>query len=77
MEAGSDTSVGTTSIRGGGALASSAVSSSIARRRPASTTENPSACNASAVARPMPLPAPVMTAILPVVAMACFPSEDC
>jgi len=27
-------------------------------RRPASTTENPSAYNASAVARPMPLPAP-------------------
>src|ERR1700730_1697422 len=67
--AGSRTSVGTTRVRGGGASARAAVSSSISRRRPASTADQPSASRACAVARPMPLPAPVMTAIFAAVSM--------
>ena len=39
-----------------------AVSSSASLRRPASATDQPSASKLSAEARPMPLPAPVMTA---------------
>src|SRR5579871_6188296 len=41
-----------------------AVRSSSAFRRPASTTAHPVDCNASAAARPIPLPAPVTNAIL-------------
>src|SRR5215467_3465820 len=40
------------------------VSSSISRRRPASTTVKPTLISASAAARPTPVPAPVTTAIL-------------
>src|SRR3974390_2007874 len=39
-----------------------AVSSSISLRRPHSTTDQPSFISASAEARPMPVPEPVMTA---------------
>jgi hypothetical protein len=63
IDAGSETSVGTTRLRDGDALASGAVSSSIPRRRPASTTVKPASISASADARPMPLLAPVTTAI--------------
>jgi hypothetical protein len=63
IAAGSETSVGITRVIGGDTFASAAVSSSISRRRPASTTANPTSSSASADARPMPLPAPVMTAI--------------
>jgi hypothetical protein len=67
--AGSETSVGTASVRGGGARASAAVSSSMSRRRPARTTFQPASMRAWAEARPMPLPAPVMTAIFAWVAI--------
>src|SRR5438094_5301921 len=41
----------------------------MSRRRPASTTFQPASSSACALARPMPLPAPVMTAIFSDVAM--------
>src|SRR5438067_9624234 len=63
-------SVGTASVRGGVIPASIAVSSSMSRRRPASTTFQPASNSACAVARPMPLPAPVITAIFASVAMS-------
>src|SRR5208282_1968193 len=71
-DAGSRTSVGTTRVRGGSTLASAAVSSSISRRRPASTTVQPTSSRACAVARPMPLPAPVTTAIFAGVSMSRY-----
>ena len=46
-----------------------------AARRPASTTSKPSACKASAEARPMPEPAPVITATL-FWAMCNLPYDD-
>ena len=46
-------------------LAIAAVFSSSESRRPASATEYPAACSASADARPMPLPAPVTSANRP------------
>jgi len=58
--AGSVTSVGTASVVP--PVARLAVSSSIAARRPARATDQPSFNRAKAEARPMPLPAPVMTA---------------
>src|SRR5215469_11366310 len=73
IEAGSVTSVGTTSVRGGTAFASRAVSSSLSLRRPARTTVQPSSNSACAEARPMPLPAPVITAIFAGVAIPFLP----
>jgi hypothetical protein len=61
-EAGLPTSVGTASTREP-APDSSATWSSGSGRRPANTTLQPSASRASAAARPMPLPAPVTTAM--------------
>ncbi len=58
--AGSVTSVGTASVCP--PVAMRAVSSSASLRRPASATDQPSFSSARADARPMPLPAPVMTA---------------
>src|SRR5437762_6568547 len=69
-------SVGATRVRGGGACASAAVSSSMSRRRPARTTFHPASMRACAVARPMPLPAPVMTAIFAWVAIAGSPLAE-
>jgi hypothetical protein len=46
----------------GSAAIRSSVSSSGSSRRPASTTLNPSRANASADARPIPVPAPVINA---------------
>src|SRR6266567_1462552 len=70
---GSRMSVGTASVRGGGACANAAVSSSMSRRRPARTTFHPASSKTCAVARPMPLPAPVITAIFASVAMSDLP----
>src|SRR5690348_760478 len=56
-------SVATASISAPPGFAAAAVSSSFSARRPASTTEYPAACNARLTARPMPLPAPVTSAI--------------
>src|SRR2546430_1234290 len=61
---GSVTSVGTTSACAPDRVASRAVSSSGSRRRPARTTAYPSRASATAVARPIPDPAPVTTATL-------------
>src|SRR5437016_4428978 len=61
------TSVGTGSIWPPEGFAKAAVCSSSATRRPASTTEYPADCNARLTARPMPLLAPVTSAILPLV----------
>src|SRR5579863_4662736 len=58
------TSVGTASIRPSADPAISTVRSSSAARLPASTTEYPAAWSAKPAARPMPLPAPVTSAIL-------------
>src|SRR5690242_2322855 len=52
-------------------LAAAAVCSSCAFRRPASTTEYPASCKARLAARPIPLPAPVTTAILLVISIHC------
>ncbi len=49
------------------------VSSSASGRRPASTTSYPSARRASAVARPIPDPAPVMIAVFPFELIATSP----
>src|ERR1700758_5152312 len=49
-----------------------AVSSSLSRRRPASTTVNPAPISASDAARPTPVPAPVTTAILFFASVICF-----
>ena len=57
------TSVGTASILPPPEGASAAVFSNSAARRPASVTEYPAACSPRATARPMPLPAPVTSAI--------------
>ena len=57
-------SAGATSIPPAEGCAAAAVRSSSATRRPASTTEYPAACKARLAARPMPLPAPVTSAIL-------------
>src|SRR5579875_2377982 len=59
-------SVGTTSARRPCASTISRVSCSASTERAASTRSAPSAAYASAIARPMPRPAPVMTAILSV-----------
>src|SRR5580692_3892229 len=59
------TSVATTSNLPSDAWARAEVSFSCSIRRPASTTEYPAACNAKLAARPIPLPAPVTSAILP------------
>src|ERR1019366_5404248 len=64
-EFGSVTSVGTGSILPPDAVADAAVRSSGSERRPASTTEYPAELSARETARPMPLPAPVTSAILP------------
>ena len=64
-DAGSATSIDTASMRPSPALAIEAVSSRASVRRPVRTTEYPFFCNKNAVARPMPLPAPVMNATLP------------
>src|ERR1700737_3753961 len=48
------------------------VSSSLSRRRPASTTVNPAFISASDAARPTPVPAPVTTAILFPASVICF-----
>src|ERR1035437_3943796 len=68
-ERGSPTSVGTGSIVPPEGSPDAAVRSSSAARRPASATEYPAACKARLTARPMPLPAPVTSAILPVFAI--------
>src|SRR3989454_12438860 len=60
-DAGSPTSVGTTSVR---LLHCDAVSCSASLRRPASTTDQPSRDSATDDARPIPDPAPVTIAIL-------------
>jgi hypothetical protein len=65
-------SVGTTRVRGGISPASEAVSSSMSRRRPASTTFQPASNRACAVARPIPLPAPVITAICAAMSQSSF-----
>ena len=58
------TSVGTGSSSPGNPAPWSATSCSADSRRPANATRHPPAARASAVAAPMPLPAPVMTATL-------------
>jgi hypothetical protein len=47
------------------ALGATHISRNCGSLRPAATTANPSAASARAHARPMPLLAPVMTAMLP------------
>jgi len=59
----SETSVGTTSVRGGGALPSVAVFFQHVAPAAGKDDVQPSSKSACAEARPMPLPAPVMTAI--------------
>ena len=61
-DCGSVTSVGTAMARSLLVAARRAVSASASGRRPASATAYPSASKASAVARPMPEPAPVTIA---------------
>src|SRR5689334_19915267 len=56
-------SAGTTRHFPPDAFACAATSSSLSRRRPASTTVKPAFISASAEARPIPLPAPVTIAI--------------
>ena len=68
-DSGLPTSVGTASIRPPCESAEAAVASNWVARRPASATEYPAACSPSAAARPMPLPAPVTSANLPVADM--------
>src|SRR5215475_8017240 len=63
-EAGSPTSLGTTSVRPDPPPASAAAASSISLRRPAKTTEYPSRTRATAACLPTPVPAPVTTATL-------------
>ena len=62
IEDGSATSVGRTSACPSAPWISSAVSSSGSRRRPASTSANPSPASCTETARPIPEPAPVTTA---------------
>src|SRR4051794_18277610 len=50
------------------------VSSSISRRRPASTTVNPAFISASDAARPTPVPAPVTIAIFSAASAILFPA---
>src|SRR5579872_1657028 len=66
---GLPTSADTASILPPEDVADAAVFSSSTGRRPASTTEYPADCRAIATLRPMPLPAPVTRAILPLVIM--------
>src|SRR5438105_9390913 len=75
-EAGSLTSVGTGSSALSACWARRVVSSRGAARRPARITAYPAACRASAAARPMPLPAPVTSAILPLLLIAVVSSLD-
>src|SRR5512133_798524 len=63
-DASSLTSVGIGSSAPGSSAPRSATEASVSRRRPASTTLQPSPARAWATAAPMPLPAPVTTAIL-------------
>jgi hypothetical protein len=51
-----------------------AVASNASRLLPVSTTEKPEFCNAIAAARPIPLPAPVITAILSVMSVPMLPA---
>src|SRR5262245_5016040 len=77
IDAGSVTSVGTTSERAPDALFSVAVASSASLRRPARATAYPSFMRASATALPIPLPAPVTIATLFVEAMQNPPLCSC
>src|SRR5579863_7508348 len=63
------TSVGTQSMAPPDGFSNAAVPSSFPLRRPARTTEYPADCKARLAARPTPLPAPVTSAILPLVVM--------
>ncbi len=64
------TSVGTVSTLPPSFDADAAVASRASARRPASTTEYPADCSARLTAFPMPLPAPVTTATLPLDAIS-------
>src|SRR5262249_49535264 len=62
-DAGLPTSVGTASSRPPAAAPAAATASNGSLRRPASTTAKPSLTSASATCLPIPVPAPVTTAI--------------
>jgi hypothetical protein len=69
-------SAGTGCILPPDGIAEDAVFSSSAARLPASTTEYPAPCKAMLTARPIPLPAPVTTAIfwlVILIEMDCHP----
>lgn len=74
--AASDTSPVTASALPPRSSISRTVSSSGSLRRPATTTRAPSSAKASAIARPMPEPAPVTRAVLPVKRLLVMISPD-